>query len=171
MMVPCTKPAAPQQSNGTTIARNEPCLDMNALVSTPSAKTEPTERSMPPLMMTKVMPAVMMPMKLAPSAMLRRLSGWMNPLSKIAPMMTSRIRTANAPLREMSEVSARPGHCGTDAVFVDRDVHGCRRDRPRRCSPGPVGSRRHSLLLLRWMSTAAMMTAACTIRVPESGML
>ena len=43
MMVPCTKPAAPQQSSGTTIAKNEPCLDMNALVSTPSANTDPTE--------------------------------------------------------------------------------------------------------------------------------
>ena len=35
---------------------------MKALVSTPSANTEPTDRSMPPLMMTKVMPAVISPM-------------------------------------------------------------------------------------------------------------
>ena len=122
-------------------------------------------------MMTKVMPAVMMPMKLAPSAMLRRLSGWMKPLSKIAPMMTSRIRTANAPLREMSEVSARALATAADAVFVDRDVNGCSRRHPRGRRPRSVWCRGHSLLLLRWISTAAMMTTACTIRVPESGML
>ncbi|CAO0827385.1 hypothetical protein SMICM17S_13216 [Streptomyces microflavus] len=56
MRRPLTSPIAPQTTRGTSRAARKPHWEAQAARTPPRAKTEPTERSMPPVMMTSVMP-------------------------------------------------------------------------------------------------------------------
>ncbi|SCF63080.1 hypothetical protein GA0115255_100752 [Streptomyces sp. Ncost-T6T-2b] len=57
MSKPLTRPIVPQTTRGTSRAAKKPHCDAQAARTPPRAKTEPTERSMPPVMMTRVMPS------------------------------------------------------------------------------------------------------------------
>ena len=106
-MTPCTSPTNPQMTSAPAIAANEPCWAKSALRMTASAYVEPTDRSIPPLMITNVMPAAMIPMNDAASATLRRLSADPNDGTVKVPATTTTARTATAPLRDTNEVRER----------------------------------------------------------------
>ena len=54
--VPWTRPSTPQTTSGSTMPTNDPHCDPYAASTAASAYIEPTDRSIPPLMMTNVMP-------------------------------------------------------------------------------------------------------------------
>jgi hypothetical protein len=56
---PFTSPKAPQTPSGSRTAAAEPHCAAYAVRTPASASSEPTDRSMPPLMITKVIPVAM----------------------------------------------------------------------------------------------------------------
>ena len=58
--VPWTRPIAPHTTSGNAMPTKEPHCDPYAASTAASAYIEPTDRSMPPLMMTNVMPMATM---------------------------------------------------------------------------------------------------------------
>jgi hypothetical protein len=56
---PLASPIAPHTSSGSATATSEPHCAPYAASTPARANTEPTDRSMPPLMITKVIPTAM----------------------------------------------------------------------------------------------------------------
>ena len=75
---PLTRPMLPvtaSVSATTGIVSRPSCIRPLAATTAPSAMTAPTERSMPPMRMTMVMPMAMMPLTDAKRTMLSRFAG------------------------------------------------------------------------------------------------
>ncbi|GMA84843.1 hypothetical protein GCM10025868_00930 [Angustibacter aerolatus] len=165
MTTPCTRPTSAAAPSPAPIAAQEPYRAADAERMTASAYVDPTDRSMPPLMITNVMPAAMMPMNDAARATLRRLSAEPNDGTVTTPSTTTSSSTATAPLRDTIDVSERRRSAAA---------------RTPGSSAGVVTTPWLLVLLgllmtlsssLRWTNTAVTMIAASTMRATESGTL
>lgn len=54
---PLSRPIPPHTTRGSSRAARNPYCEAQAAITPPRAKTDPTDRSMPPVMMTMVMPS------------------------------------------------------------------------------------------------------------------
>ena len=115
---PATMPRAmtaqPVPSEGTAL------LMMMMIMPAVKAAIEPTERSRPPEVMTKVAPTAMMPMKEARATMLEMLLMVRKlPLSHVPRMASSSSATIGprTPSRKRGRAT-RTGGCGSDTVVV-----------------------------------------------------
>ena len=132
---PLSRPMAPHTASGRAIAVTEPHCAPYAVRTQASAKTEPTERSMPPLMMTKVIPIAISTRYELSRATFRTFCGPAKLLPNAAvPISSTRMSTNGAPARRAK--AANPsGVTGRRPVVVRvvmrrRDPAG--RTRPRR---------------------------------------
>jgi hypothetical protein len=69
MSRPLTRPISPHTASGSSRATAEPYCEPQAASTPPRAKSEPTDRSIPPVMITNVMPSATTARKAEDSAM------------------------------------------------------------------------------------------------------
>ena len=97
---PLNRPISPQTPSGRATATTLPYWDPYAASTADRANREPTDRSIPPPMMTKVMPTATRPRNELASRMFRRLSTLANRVPNTSDAMTvTAARIRNAPLR------------------------------------------------------------------------
>jgi hypothetical protein len=103
---PLSRPMPPQTASGRAIAGTVPHWAAYAVRTPASAKTEPTERSMPPLMMTNVIPIAIRTRYELSRATFRAFCGPAKLLPN-APVPTSSTRTSTsgAPARRVNAAS------------------------------------------------------------------
>jgi hypothetical protein len=99
MTTPLTSPIAPHTSSGTSSAGSTPYWLAQAARTPPSANTEPTDRSIPPPMITKVIPSATMISVEDWIAMPLRLSNPRNDGKTTEETTRASTSTASAPCR------------------------------------------------------------------------
>ena len=100
MSSPLNSPMTPHTIRGNATATTLPDCEPYAARTADSASSEPTERSMPPPMMTNVMPTAIRPRNELASRMFRKLSTLANRVPNTSDAITvTAPRIRNAPLR------------------------------------------------------------------------
>ncbi len=104
--VPCRKPMVPHTAIGRTIPTNEPHCEPYAASTAASAYIEPTERSIPPLMMTNVIPMATIPRNEEATARFEKLAVLAKLVpNRITPSTITQASTTAAADRWMSETT------------------------------------------------------------------
>jgi hypothetical protein len=105
---PVDRADVPQTASGSSSAGSSPHCEAYAASTPPRAKTEPTERSMPSLMITKVMPSATIAKNDDWIVMLWALSSVPKVGNVPVAMRIIRMRTARAPCRWKSAATRSP---------------------------------------------------------------
>lgn len=118
MRSPLTNPISPQTTNGSRIATTRPYREPYAASTPPSAYTEPTDRSIPPEMITNVMPSAITARKELCKARSRRLSADPKRGKANHAAATPSTSTTAAPWRCRTAANAAPRSDGGAAVVA-----------------------------------------------------
>ncbi|MDF9816856.1 hypothetical protein M2266_006169 [Streptomyces sp. SPB162] len=102
---PLIAPMAPQTASGTRSAGSIPHWEAQAASTPPSAKTEPTDRSIPPVMITSVIPRATIDRKDAWTVTPRALSRLAKESKTNEETRTTSSRTARTPWRWSSSAA------------------------------------------------------------------
>jgi hypothetical protein len=136
MTSPLASPTAPHTSSGASSAGTSPYWLAQAATTPPSANTDPTDRSMPPVMMTNVIP----------SATTTRNDDWM-----LIPVRLSNVakesNTTDATRTDIRRTASAPCRCASAAIRslrATRATGTCRPDASVRTAvmPGPHSASR-----------------------------